>query len=51
METVDKNLAEYFADEPPGQKVNSFRWLQKKVMEKARALPRDFSTVATRSTS
>ncbi len=46
MENVDKNLAEFFADEPPGQKVNSVRWLQKKVMEKARALPRDFSTVA-----
>ena len=41
-----RELAEYFADGPPGQKVNSFRWLQKKVMEKARVLPRDFSTVA-----
>ena len=46
MKNVDKDLTRFFADEPPGQKVNAFRWLQKKVMEKARVLPRDFSTVA-----
>jgi dienelactone hydrolase len=28
--------------EPPGQRNNAIRWLQKRVMERARCLPRDF---------
>ena len=31
-------------DEPLGQKTNAIRWLQKQVMRKSAALPRDFST-------
>ena len=30
-------------DEPLGQKTNAIRWLQKQVMRKSAALPRDFS--------
>ncbi|HZO89001.1 MAG TPA: dienelactone hydrolase family protein [Chthonomonadaceae bacterium] len=32
--------------EPRGQQTNAIRWLQKKVMERARALPRDFRNCA-----
>ncbi len=32
--------------EPLGQKTNSIRWLQKKVMQKARKLPADFHSLA-----
>ncbi|HZT43184.1 MAG TPA: hypothetical protein VFA07_13525 [Chthonomonadaceae bacterium] len=31
-------------DEPPGQRNNALRWLQKRVMERVRTLPRDFAT-------
>lgn len=41
---ADKDLPVFFGDEPPGQKTNAIRWLQKKVMEKARKLPRHFET-------
>src|SRR5262245_33928464 len=34
------------ADELLGQKTNAIRWLQKRVLEKARALPHDFRTRA-----
>ena len=34
----------HFNDEPLGQKTNAIRWLQKQVMRKSAALPRDFST-------
>ena len=40
---VDKDPAVFFADEPPGQKTNAVRWLQKQVMQQARRLPRDFT--------
>lgn len=32
--------------EPVGQRCNGLRWLQKKVIEQARTLPREFSTLA-----
>lgn len=41
---AEKNLKDFFADEPPGQKVNAVRWLQKKVMDAALPLKRDFET-------
>ncbi len=41
---VDKDLATFFSGEPPGEKTNAIRWLQKKVMERALALPRSFAT-------
>jgi len=42
---VGKDLNKFFSDEPPGQKVNSLRWLQKLVMKKALTLPREFDTL------
>jgi len=39
--TVDRSKA---LGEPLGQKTNSIRWLQKKVMEKAGELPKDFES-------
>ena len=44
MTNADKDLRSFFAAEPPGQKCNSIRWLQKKVMRQALKLPRDFAT-------
>jgi dienelactone hydrolase len=41
---AEKDLASYFTGEPPGQRTNAVRWLQKQVMAKARALPRSFTT-------
>lgn len=41
---VEKNLAQFFRGEPPGERTNALRWLQKKVMQKALQLPRDFRT-------
>lgn len=41
---VEKNLAEFFAGEPPGERTNALRWLQKKVMRQALTLPREFKT-------
>lgn len=43
---AEKDLSSYFTGEPPGQRTNAVRWLQKQVMEKARALPRSFVTLA-----
>jgi hypothetical protein len=43
---VDKDLRTFFSGEPPGQKTSSIRWLQKKVMARALALPRSFATRA-----
>ena len=43
---AEKDLASYFTGEPPGQRTNAVRWLQKQVMAKARALPRSFATRA-----
>lgn len=44
MKNIEKDMQLFFADEPPGQKTNAIRWLQKKVMEKALELPRNFNT-------
>jgi dienelactone hydrolase len=41
---ADKDIREFFHDEPPGLKTNAIRWLQKKVMAQAMRLPRDFSS-------
>ena len=41
---AEKNLSSYFVGEPPGERTNAIRWLQKKVMETSLALPRDFPT-------
>lgn len=43
---IDKDLNRYFADEPPGEKTNAIRWLQKRVMRMTLELPRDFRTLA-----
>jgi dienelactone hydrolase len=42
---ADKDLSSFFAGEPPGQRTSAVRWLQKKVMARARALPQRFSTL------
>ena len=41
---AQKDLSAFFSGEPPGQRTNAIRWLQKQVMKKALALPRDFET-------
>jgi len=43
---IDKDLARFFADEPPGEKTNAVRWLQKQVMRQALNLPREFAGLA-----
>jgi dienelactone hydrolase len=43
---AEKDLSQYFTGEPPGQRTNAIRWLQKQVMARARALPREFATLA-----
>jgi len=45
MRNAEKDLGEFFADEPPGMKTNSIRWFQKQVMKQALTLPRDFKTL------
>jgi dienelactone hydrolase len=42
---VEKDIGKFFKGEPLGQKTNVIRWLQKKIVEKALELPRDFKTV------
>jgi len=42
--SANKDLAVFFRGEPPGQRTNVLRWLQKKVMEQALRLPREFAT-------
>ena len=43
--SADKDLQTFFAGEPPGQKTNAIRWLQKQVMRNGRLrLPHDFPT-------
>ena len=50
MSTLNTPLTNQFVptnhlnDEPLGQKTNAIRWLQKQVVRKAAALPRDFAT-------
>jgi dienelactone hydrolase len=41
---ASKDLSTFYHDEPPGEKTNAIRWLQKKVMTAALQLPRDFAT-------
>ncbi len=41
---ASKDLASFFSAEPPGQRTNAIRWLQKKVMAQAVTLPRHFET-------
>jgi dienelactone hydrolase len=41
---ASKDLTSFFSSEPPGEKTNAIRWLQKKVMAEAVKLPRDFKT-------
>ncbi len=41
---VDKDLHSFFSGEPPGERTNAIRWLQKKVMARALSLPRAFAT-------
>lgn len=41
---IDKDLHQYFADEPPGLKTNCVRWLQKRIMRQVLTLPREFPT-------
>ena len=41
---AEKDLREFFRDEPPGQKANAVRWLQKSIMKAALDLPREFAT-------
>ncbi len=43
---ASKDLHAFFQNEPPGEKTNAIRWLQKKVMAEALRLPRDFSSRA-----
>ena len=40
-----KDMASFFAGEPPGQRTNAIRWLQKRVMRQALQLPRDFRDI------
>lgn len=42
---AEKDLYQYFTGEPPGQRTNAIRWLQKQVMARARGLPRSFDTL------
>ena len=39
---VGKDLKQFFSGEPPGQRTNAIRWLQKKVMRQALELPHEF---------
>jgi len=39
-----KDLSSFFRNEPPGERTNSIRWMQKKVMAEAVKLPRDFKS-------
>ncbi len=43
---ASKDLGTFYSNEPPGQKTNAIRWLQKKVMAEAVKLPRDFESRA-----
>lgn len=43
---IGKDISRFYRGEPPGERTNSIRWLQKKVMKAALALPRHFGTLA-----
>jgi dienelactone hydrolase len=42
---AQKDLSRFFADEPPGEKTNAVRWLQKQVMRRSLELPRAFASL------
>jgi hypothetical protein len=44
--SVAKDTRELLHGEPPGQRTNAIRWLQKKVMRQALELPRRFDALA-----
>jgi hypothetical protein len=44
MYSVSKDLGRFFEGEPPGQRTNAIRWLQRKVMRRALSLPRHFTS-------
>ena len=44
MDNAAKDLQAHYSGEAPGQRTNAVRWLQKKVCEKARTLPREFAS-------
>ena len=41
---ASKDLPSFFSNEPPGERTNAIRWLQKKVMTESVKLPRDFKS-------
>jgi dienelactone hydrolase len=43
MENASKDLNQFLRGEPPGERTNALRWLQKKVMAQSRGLPREFA--------
>jgi dienelactone hydrolase len=43
---INKDLPTFWQNEPPGQRTNAIRWLQKKVIQQSSKLPRDFKTTA-----
>ena len=43
---AEKHLSSFFSGEPPGERTNAVRWLQKKVMEQALVLPHEFKDLA-----
>ena len=43
---ASKDFASFFSSEPPGEKTNAIRWLQKKVMAASLKLPREFKSRA-----
>jgi len=44
MQNASRDRGAHYGGEAPGQRTNAVRWLQKKVCEKTRALPRDFAS-------
>lgn len=42
---ASKNLNTFFTGEPPGERTNAIRWLQKKVMAESLKLPREFNSI------
>jgi dienelactone hydrolase len=42
---AQKDLSRHFAGEPPGERTNAVRWLQKQVMRRSLELPRAFASV------
>jgi hypothetical protein len=42
---VNKDFHKYYNGEPPGQKTNAIRWLQKKIIAMAKEMPWSFQTI------